>query len=75
MSLSATGPVRDWAADCYEEEAKVDNGGVIWGGVIGVKLWGEGEDQRGRIKCETLMAALSWGNWALRENEGRKVKP
>lgn len=42
MSLSATGPVRDWAADCYEEEAKVDNGGVIWGGVIGVKLCGVG---------------------------------
>lgn len=42
MSLSATGPVRDWAADCYEEEAKVDNGGVIWGGVMGVKLSGVG---------------------------------
>lgn len=38
----------------------------------GEALWGGGEDQRARIKCETLMAALSWGNWALRENEGKK---
>lgn len=41
----------------------------------GEALWGGGADQRGRIKCETLMAALSWGNWALRENDDSKTRP